>query len=94
MAGRSRAGRGRRRRPGPPGSPAPVPFLLAAPRRPGALASSRSGEARRRARLVAVWDRLRPLEEACWRGELTARGLLRLQRLRLAYAALFAGVKP
>lgn len=94
MAGRGRAGRGRRRKPGSPGAPAPVPFLLAAPRRPEALAASPSGEPGRRAKLVAAWDLLRPLEEACWRGELTARGLLRLQRARLAYAALLAGVEP
>ncbi len=93
MDGRGRAAPGRRRRPGSPGRPAPVPFLLAAPRRPEALAAT-SGAPRRLGRLVAAWDRLRPLEEACWRGELGPRGLLRLQRARLAYAALLAEAEP
>ncbi len=88
--GRSRrAARGRPRTPGASGPVAPVPFLLACPRRPEAFAADGAGEARRRARLGALWDRLRPLEEASWRGALGPRALARLQRLRVAYAALF-----
>ena len=69
---------------------APVPFLLAAPRRPEALATPGAGEADRRRRLDALWDELRPLEESAWRGALKPRGLARLQRLRVAFAALFS----
>jgi len=67
----------------------PVPFLLATPRRPEALAAEGAGEAARRVRLGAAWDQLRPLEEAAWRGDLDGRGLARLQELRVAFAALF-----
>jgi len=91
MARRKRAGRGRRRGRGASRPLAPVPFLLAAPRQPEALAAEGAGEALRRARLAALWDQLRPLEEAAWSGALTARGLARLQRLRVAYASLFGG---
>lgn len=89
MARPRRAARGRRPSPGVAGKVAPVPFLLACPRRPEALAAEGAGVGRRRERLFALWDRLRPLEEASWRGALGAHGLARLQRLRVAFAALF-----
>lgn len=86
---RSRSGRGRRpRRPGPP-----VPFVLATARpaaAPGLAGFRRQG---RLAELSAAWEALRPLEEAAWRGALTPRGLLQLQRARVAYARLFAEVR-
>jgi hypothetical protein len=51
-------------------------------------------EQRRLTRLVALWDQLSALEAKAWAGKLSARRLLRLQRLRVTYAALFheAGV--
>jgi hypothetical protein len=65
-----------------------VPFLLAAPRPPGAPGVRPQA---RLERLTALWDELRPLEEAAWRGELSGPGLARLQRLRVEYAGLFGG---
>jgi hypothetical protein len=75
----------RRRRRGLP----PVPFLLAAERPGRALVRVEVRGQGRRERLAAIWDELGPLEEAAWRGALRAAGLRRLQRLRVAYAALF-----
>jgi len=72
--------------------PAPaVPFLLAAPRARGTSATAAE---RRREELLLLWQELRPLEERAWAGALTARQLLRLQRLRVAYAARFTEPGP
>lgn len=82
-----------RRRPSawPPATPAVAPFVLAASRAPGVPGHA---EQRRLTRLVALWDQLSALEAKAWAGKLSARRLLRLQRLRVTYAALFheAGV--
>jgi hypothetical protein len=67
---------------------APAPFLLALPRAPAAGGFAR--EQARLGRLAALWERLSALEERAWRGELSARDLARLQRLRVEYAARFA----
>jgi len=84
-----RSGRGRGgRQPEPP-----APFLLALESR----GNRRRREPRRQqamARLAAAWDALAPLEEAAWRGRLSPRGLADLQRARVAYARLFAEVRP
>jgi len=85
---RRRSGR-RPRRPEPP-----VPFVLAAARPAAALCHPALARQDRLAELSAAWEALRPLEEAAWRGSLTARGLLRLQRARVAYARLFAEARP
>jgi len=66
-----------------------VPFLLALPRAPAAEGFARAQA--RAARLAALWERLSLLEARAWRGELSARDLARLQRLRVEYAARFAG---
>jgi SAM-dependent MidA family methyltransferase len=64
-----------------------VPFLLALPRAPAARGFARAQA--RLARLAALWERLSLLEAGAWRGELSARALARLQRLRVEYARRF-----
>ncbi|MBI5069038.1 MAG: hypothetical protein HZB56_12435 [Deltaproteobacteria bacterium] len=70
----------------------PVPFLLATARPAAPEARQALARQARLLRLAATWQALAPLEEAAWRGGLSARGLARLQRARVAYARLVAEV--
>lgn len=90
MARRPRSGGARR----PGRQKPPVPFLLAAARPAAARSRPDLRRMRSLARLAAAWEALRPLEEAAWRGALSARGLARLQRARVAYARLFEEAGP
>jgi len=85
MARRTRPAAGRRRT-----RAAPVPFVLAATRPRAAAVLAGVQAQRRREGLSRLADRLAALESAAWRGALGTPGLLQLQRLRVAYAALFA----